>query len=361
MTNLFKKAENTQAYLKAGIMGFAGSGKTFTASNMAIGLVHLMRENGMEQGQRPVMFLDTETGSDWVQPIFEENGIELFTAKTRAFTDLLPAIMEAEKNGSVLMIDSISHFWRELTESYAKRKNRTYGLQFQDWAWLKQQWGKFTDAFVNSNAHIIMCGRAGYEYDFFENEGGKKELEKTGIKMKAETETGYEPSILILMEKHLDMDTKQAYRTANVLKDRSNRIDGKIFRNPTFENFMPHIQYLNLGGTQLGVDTSRNSENIITADGKSEWQLQKEEKDIVLDEIQVVMVKHYPSTTKDDKQAKLALLEKHFNSGSWKRIETYHLNDLKKGYNSLHLELEGAPAYFDLEEAKKETESVTKD
>lgn len=342
---LFKPAENTQAFLKAGLMGFAGSGKTHTASQMAIGLIQLMRENELEQGDRPVMFLDTETGSDWVKPIFDRENVELFTAKTRAFTDLIPAIKEAEDSGSILIIDSISHFWRELTESYAKRKNRTYGLQFQDWAWLKQQWGMFTDMFVNSNAHIIMCGRAGYEYDFFENEGGKKELEKTGIKMKAETETGYEPSILVLMEAHTDMDTKDVYRTAKVLKDRSDRIDGCLFRNPTFEDFRPHIEFLNLGGQQLGVDTSRNSESIITRDGKSEWQIRKEEKDIVLDEIQSVMVKHYPSTTKEDKVAKQKLLEKFFDTLSWKRVETYDLDRLKGCYNALHQELEGAPAY----------------
>ena len=128
---IFKKAEITQAYLKAGVMGFAGSGKTFTASHIAIGLVQRMRELGLNGAENPVMFLDTETGSDWVKYIFDVNGIELFTAKTRAFIDLVPAVKEAENSGSVLIIDSISHFWRELTESYADKKKRKYGLQFQ--------------------------------------------------------------------------------------------------------------------------------------------------------------------------------------------------------------------------------------
>lgn len=342
---LFAKAVNTQAYLKAGIMGFAGSGKTFTAAQIATGLVHYMREHEIDGADRPVMFLDTETGSDWVQPLFENQGIELFTAKTRAFKDLVPAVKESEQSGSLLIIDSISHFWRELTESYAERKGRKYGLQFQDWAWLKQEWGRFTDIFVNSNAHIIMCGRAGYEYDFFENEGGKKELEKTGIKMKAETETGYEPSILMLMEKHMDMDSKRAYRTATVLKDRADLIDGKVFRNPTFEDFLPHIKFLNLGGEQMGVDTTRNSKSMISRDGKSQWMLDKEQKEIVLDEIQSLMVKHHPSTSKEDKIAKIDLLENHFQTKSWKRVESYMLDVLKSGYDSMHVALEGVTAY----------------
>lgn len=343
--SLFKKQENTQAYLKAGLMGFSGDGKTYTACEIAIGLVHLMRERDIASGERPVMFLDTETGSDWLAPRFAQEGVELMTAKTRAFVDLVPAIQEAESSGSVLIIDSITHFWRELTESYAERKNRKRGLEFQDWAWLKSQWGRFTDAFVNSQAHIIMCGRAGYEYDFFTNDSGKRELEKTGIKMRAETETGYEPSILILMEKHQDLESKTVYRTASILKDRSTLIDGKTFRNPTFDDFRPHVDFLNLGGTQIGVDTERDSKGIIERDGKSQWQLDKEQKEIVLDEIQSLLVKHHPSTSGADKKAKSELIEKHLKTLSWKKAETFDLDYLRRGYSSMRMELEGEGAY----------------
>lgn len=358
---IFAKATNTQAFMKCGLMGFAGSGKTFTGAHIAIGLVELMRERELPGGNLPVMFLDTETGSDWVAPIFEEHGIELFTAKTRAFSDLIPAINEAESNGAVLIIDSISHFWRELTESYADRKNRRNGLQFQDWAWLKQSWGQFTDAFVNSQAHVIMCGRAGYEYDFFENDSGKKELEKTGIKMKAETETGYEPSILVLMEKHMEMENKTTYRTATILKDRANIIDGKIFRNPSFDDFMPHVQFLNLGGKQIGVDTSRTSKGMISPDSRSEWQRAKQEVEIVLEEIQAVMVRHYPSSSKEDRIAKIDLLKEFFDTTSWKRVETYPLIRLKDSYEKLHMKLEGVSPYMELPDKKELDEIAQQD
>jgi hypothetical protein len=175
---LFTPATNTQAFLKAGLMGFAGSGKTYTATKLAIGLVQLMKDLKMPLGEKPALFLDTETGSDWVAPQFVEAGIPLHAAKTRAFVDLKEALREAEQDASVLLIDSITHFWRDLTESYARKKNRQRGLEFQDWAVLKQQWGEFTDLFVNSNLHIILCGRAGYEYDFFEQSRGRKSCRK---------------------------------------------------------------------------------------------------------------------------------------------------------------------------------------
>ncbi len=344
--SLFNTATNSQAYLKAGFMGFAGDGKTYTATKLAIGLVQMMRDRGLEAGDKPVLFLDTETGSDWVQPQFEAAGIELMTAKTRAFIDLIEAIKEAEKTGSILLIDSISHFWRDLTESYAKRKNRTRGLQFQDWAWLKQEWGRFTDLFVNSKVHIIMCGRAGYEYDFFEQDGGKKELQKTGVKMKAETETGYEPSILVLMAKKRDMETGEVWREGSILKDRAALIDGKTFKNPTFEDFLPHIDFLNLGGEHVGVDTSRNSESLVRPDGKPQWQFDKEQKEIALDEISEIIKEHHGSQSKDDKAARADLMEHAFGTRSWKRIETLPRDAVERGRNKLWLKLKGEEYRF---------------
>src|SRR5687768_3952639 len=119
---MFKKATNEQAYLKCGVMGFAGAGKTFTATQIAIGLVRYARDLKIAGADKPVMFLDTETGSDWVRHLFEDNHIELQVAKTRAFTDMLAAVDEAEEHGFLMMIDSVSHFWRDLTDSYARRK-----------------------------------------------------------------------------------------------------------------------------------------------------------------------------------------------------------------------------------------------
>jgi hypothetical protein len=60
--------------------------------------------------------------------MFDRAGIALHTAKTRAFTDLLAAIPEAETHGSVLIVDSLTHFWVELCETYSARKATEYNL-----------------------------------------------------------------------------------------------------------------------------------------------------------------------------------------------------------------------------------------
>src|SRR5258708_3240682 len=170
---LFMKAEVTSAFLKMGVMGFAGSGKTYTSAHTAIGLIEHMQHVGVSYADKPVFFLDTETGSDWVIPQFAAAGVPLFTAKTRSFQDLLTSVKEAEKDSSLLLVDSISHFWKELCDSYMKARKRNR-LQFEDWSFLKGEWGKFTDLFINSQLHIIICGRAGYEYDYFQDDAGKK-------------------------------------------------------------------------------------------------------------------------------------------------------------------------------------------
>lgn len=337
MSNLFKKAESTTAYLKGGLLGFAGSGKTTTAALMAIGLINLLREKKLPEGDRPVFFLDTETGADYVKHRFDEAGIELHTAKTRAFSDLIPAVNEAQKGAGVMIIDSITHFWREFTEAYAKRKNRTR-LEFSDWNYLKTEWGKFTDRYINSSAHIILCGRAGYEYDFFEDADGKKQLEKTGIKMKAETEMGYEPSLLVLMERSMEMADKKVHREAHVIKERFGIIDGKTFKNPSFADFLPHIERLTLGGTQMGVDTSRTSEGMIEP-GTDSWPHEKRQREIWCEEIEGLLVKHFPSQSAEHKQQKLAMIEKVFHTRSWTKVQNSQSELIKQGFEEMKLML----------------------
>jgi hypothetical protein len=348
---LFQPAESTSAFLKMGLLGFAGSGKTKTAALTAIGLVLYAREKKIEYADKPVMFLDTETGSDWVRPDFDRAGIPLMVAKTRAFVDLLTAVEEAQKSGSLLLIDSISHYWKELCDSYSRQKAKqfkqaTYRLQFQDWGYLKGEWGKFTDAFINSPLHIILAGRAGYEYDYFENDEGKKELEKTGVKMKAEGEMGYEPSLLVLMERNQKIEggsVVASWREATVLKDRSTLLDGKVFTDPTFRNFMPHIAMLNLGGKQLGVDTKRTSEHAVVVE-KKDWT--GTQRAIVLEEIEALLVEHYPGQKAEEKQAKAALIFEYFETRSWTAVCNMRLEELRERFNALHIKLNGKPSHY---------------
>lgn len=349
MNALFTPAKVTTAYLKMALMGFQGSGKTFTATDTAIGLVAYMRGLNIADAAKPIAFADTEKGSDWILPRVQKAGLSMVTAKTRAFSDLLALVDEAERTASVLLIDSLTHFWVELTETYCARKaaeynRQSYRLQFQDWAFLKTEWRRFTDKFVNSNLHIIAAGRAGYEFDMVEDEDTKKkQLEKTGIKMKAEGEMGYEPDLLVLMERRMNLDTKTDEHIAHVIKDRSTLLDGKEFADPTFASFLPHIKCLNLGGQQLGVDTTRTSAAMIPSDPRDN---KARDRRIILNEIEDLLTMHYPSTSAKDKQAKIMIVRKHFNA-SWTEVEEkLSLFDLRAGFDAMHLELDKTPSRY---------------
>jgi hypothetical protein len=136
---------------------------------------------------------------------------------------------------------------------------------------------------------------------------------------------------------------EKQWREATILKDRAALIDGMSFADPGFESFLPHIERLNLGGRQFGVDTSRNSTALIPADARDDRTLQRK---IVLDEIESLLVLHHPSTSGADKKAKLELLRTHFEA-AWTEIETVMpLERLRKGYDTLHVTLEGKPSRY---------------
>src|SRR5262245_11780671 len=193
MASLLTTLGQGQGYLKAGFLGFQKSGKTYTAAKLAIGTRNFFALEG------PIAMFDTEGGSEYIAPMIrKETGKELLGIRSRSFDDLMRVSDECAAAGvSVLLVDSVTHVWRELCDAFLKQINerlasykppraRRRRLEFQDWAEVKGVWSRWTDYYLNSALHIIICGRAGYEYDFEENEDGKKELIKTGIKMRSE-------------------------------------------------------------------------------------------------------------------------------------------------------------------------------
>jgi hypothetical protein len=251
---MFKKLENNRPFLKMAFEGFAGDGKTYTAVGVAIGIHKLIKST------KPIAMFDTERALKALKWKFDEAGIEaIIEDEERSLSSLNQAIKWCEEgNADILLIDSITHVWEEFLRAYMNRPDK-HGkvihrnrLEFQDWGVLKPQWKElFSTPFVMAKCHIIFTGRAGYEYTDERNaETGKREIFKSGIKMKAETETAFEPDILVLMQKHSDLisDEKSIWREAMVVKDRTTQIDGKMFKNPTFEDFYPAVKVL-LDGT----------------------------------------------------------------------------------------------------------------
>lgn len=331
--SLLKPAQNQTAFLKAGILGFQGSGKTYTAARLATGLAKLSNKENPR-----VAFFDTEKGSDFLLPYFKQEGVQLDVAKSRAFLDLVQFMKEVEKEGyDVAIIDSISHVWRDLTTSYEKRLRRSNGLLFQDWGKVKTEWQAFTDLFINSKLHTIVLGRAGYDYDFSQDESGKKELIKTGTKMKAEGEFGYESDLLLEMERINHEGGKGYINRCYVLKDRSDTMNGKVVDFPKFESFKTVIGALNTGGEHFGIDTTRDSQEMFDNPDYS-YAERKKQQTIALEELQQELVVLDLSGTSAVAQKKRTdMLIKVFGTSAKTAIEDLSAESIRQGIAAIRL------------------------
>ena len=337
---VLQKAVPQMAYLKLGIYGEAGSGKTFTSSKVALGLHNYIK------AKKPIGFADTETGSDFVLPMFREAKVELVTAKTRAFADLLTIIDESEKDCSVLIIDSITHFWNELLTAYQEKHNLNQ-ITLRHWIPLKQTWRQFTDKFINSKIHIILAGRSAFIWDDVEDEEGVKELKKTGTKMRAETEMGYEPSLLVEME-HVRKSARIGGGWINrawVVKDRFNVINSQHFDMPTFESFLPHIESLNLNGEHMAIDTTRNSQGMFINDRSGAAYIRKHDE--LVEKIKAEIHIAYPSQNSEHKTERLNLMKEVAGTRSFKEIEHMKNDMLEVVFETL--QAFNAPAIVDSE------------
>ncbi len=365
-SSLLQPLGNGPGYLKAGFLGFTASGKTTTAALLAIAMKRHAKHAG------PIAFLDTETGSDYITPLLKGlSGVQPIGVKTRSFDDLLSVGDECVAAGvSVLIVDSVTHLWRSLCDSYLagvnnareqmcieknwRFKPRT-NLEFQDWNPIKATWARWTDFYLTSPLNIIICGRAGFEYDFETNEQGKRELIKTGTKMKTESEFGFEASLLVEMEVEPEKTQSGGFRqvrTAFIRKDRFNVMDGLLGRFPNetdnekllasvAEFFAPHLTLLNpdahtttrLTGPAMNVD----------AGGADEWARERDRRTILSEEIQGMLTSHVPGMGAEDKKRKADLLQKYFGTRSWTAVESTASEKLRAGLKALKDEFESLP------------------
>lgn len=159
-----RQAEREGARLVIGLQGISGSGKTYTALQLAWGLANYDASK--------VGFLDTENrrGSLYADSLRDEQGnIHRFL-----IGDLQPpfspdryiqAIKAFEATGvEVLIIDSVSHEWAGQGGCYDIAKNTT--KRIDDWLTAKNEHKRFMNAMLQSPMHIICCIREAPKTDF---------------------------------------------------------------------------------------------------------------------------------------------------------------------------------------------------
>lgn len=334
--DFFSPLENTKPYLKVAFEGFAGCGKTYTAAQLAAGLHERIGST------KPIVIFDTERAAKFLRPFFADKGIRVLHKESRSLADLKETMRRCREGASdILFIDSITHVWESFLAAYAQKVRRTR-LEFQDWGIIKPTWKtEFSDPFVRDPYHCMMTGRAGFEYAQEKDENGKRQLVKTGIKMKVEGETAYEPDMLVLMERFEEVltDRKQVWREATIIKDRSTLIDGRTFKNPSFQDFGPAIEAILADPTTRRPTEEGDATRLFkTEEDRAEW---RRRRDILLEEIEGFMVKHgLAGTAADAKRAKVAALQAGFQTASWTAISGLSVERIEEGFAALRAHVE---------------------
>lgn len=168
----FKKAERSQVFLKLGITGPTGSGKTYSALRLAMGLI-------AGTGRR-VAFLDTENDSaslysdrfDFdVIPIPPPFEADYFASGVRA---------AVEGGYGACIVDSASHFWKGVLE-FKDALDRRGGNSFTNWKDADKKFDPVIAEFLQSKIHLICCMRSKMDYILEDNGKGKQAPKKVGL------------------------------------------------------------------------------------------------------------------------------------------------------------------------------------
>ncbi|WP_010256909.1 ATP-binding protein [Treponema primitia] len=211
----FKKAERTQLYLRCALFGPSGSGKTMTALRMAKGIADTM---GV-----PFAVIDTEARS--ASKYADRIPFDVDDLSEKTVDHYIAAMNECVKAGyRVLVIDSLSHAWRELTDEVDRIAQSSVSKNtFSPWAKVNPKQKRFIDAILNFPGHIIATMRSKTEWVIGEGKGGKVAPEKMGLAPEQGKGIEYEFDLLMeLNQKH----------QATVTKDRTGKFQDESIDKP---------------------------------------------------------------------------------------------------------------------------------
>ena len=324
------------AFLKIGFFGDTGTGKTFTAAKVLSQFIAQYAKDSQ------LAMFDTEPSAGYIGPMVKKiTGKELLAFNSRSFSDLMDFTDECIKMKYVGLVDSVTHPWRSLCSDFLEAKKsrvknaggreETTRLSLKDWGPIKEIWNTFSEKYVFSPIHFCIAGREGDVWEQVTDDEGKQESVKTGVKMKTEGEFGYEPSLLVRMTlADTRGDAVKNGHFAFVVKDRFDFLTGAISGDkPDLDFFKPHIEALSIGGTPL---EKSEGKKVFHAGTGPNWETLKAQRAAILEEIKDDILLAYPSTSAEEKKAKVEVLRGAFGTSAWTELEE---DEKKHPYESL--------------------------
>lgn len=174
----FTLCESTGFFLRVALIGPAGSGKTWTALQIATAL-----------GYDKVGIIDTENRS--ARRYARSFGKRFQSLELQHYSprDYIDAIRAAEQGGiEVLIIDSLSHAWAgkggvlEMVDQSARRQARgANASSFNGWREVTPEHNRLVEALVQARLHLIVTMRTKTEYVIDKDEKGRAVPRKVGL------------------------------------------------------------------------------------------------------------------------------------------------------------------------------------
>ena len=207
----FKKATKSQSKLRAALFGPSGSGKTYTALRVATGI-----------GGK-VAVIDTERGSaSKYADRFQFDVLDLPDSRIDTY---IMAMQAAAKAGyEVLIIDSLSHGWKDLLEEIDRlAKSKYKGNTWSAWSDGTPKQQRFIDALLQFPGHVLATIRSKTEWTTEDAGNGKSRPVRVGLA--PEQGKGIEYEFDLLLELSTD-------HIATVLKDRTGKWQDQTIDKP---------------------------------------------------------------------------------------------------------------------------------
>lgn len=218
------------------VHGPSGAGKTYSALGIAEALA-------AAEGGR-VAFVDTEKGS--ASKYSDRFDFDVMEVTGNYNPARVADIIKDAKDHSVLVIDSMTHFWNgaggflELVDEEVKKMKARGGKpdSFAAWKQLDPLYRRMIDAMLNAPMHIIFTLRAKMAYEKETGDNGKTSIKKVGMAPQMRDDFQYEFDV----EGMLDMEHNLV-----IGKTRCNTIDGRVFSKPGKEFAAELLTWLNDG------------------------------------------------------------------------------------------------------------------
>jgi hypothetical protein len=207
----FSKATKKQSKLRLALFGPSGAGKTYTALRLATGI------------GGNIAVIDTERGS--ASKYADRFGFDVLDLQQKDIKTYTEAI-KAASGYDVLVIDSLTHAWKELLDEVEKIARAKYkGNTWSAWSEGNPLQNKLVDGILDFPGHVIATMRSKTEW-VTESQNGKTIPKRVGTA--PEQGKGIEYEFDMLIELNTDHD-------ALFLKDRSGQFQDQAINEPNEE------------------------------------------------------------------------------------------------------------------------------